>query len=66
LDPNLNHTPGGEDSGSNGSLQPADPPLSEDIFDENGALTREFLLKRGTCCGNKCRNCPYDWVAVPE
>ncbi|MEZ0327890.1 MAG: cysteine-rich CWC family protein [Fimbriimonas sp.] len=37
------------------------------IFDDAGALTREFLLARGKCCGNKCRNCPYDWVAVaPE
>ncbi len=22
-------------------------------------LTREFLLGRGECCGNKCLNCPY-------
>ncbi len=22
-------------------------------------LSREFLLKRGYCCGNKCLNCPY-------
>ena len=21
--------------------------------------TREFLLRRGHCCGNGCRNCPY-------
>ncbi len=21
--------------------------------------TREFLLRRGYCCGNGCRNCPY-------
>lgn len=28
-------------------------------FDENGALSREFLLKRGWCCSNKCTNCPY-------
>jgi hypothetical protein len=30
-----------------------------DIFDENGALTAAFLLSRGYCCGNGCRNCPY-------
>lgn len=30
-----------------------------DIFDEDGALTREFLIGRGYCCGNGCRNCPY-------
>ncbi len=21
--------------------------------------TREFLLRRGYCCGSGCRNCPY-------
>lgn len=28
---------------------------------ENGlmVLTKEFLLKRGWCCGNGCKNCPY-------
>ncbi len=35
------------------------------IFDADGALTREFLLKRGYCCGNGCRNCPYGHVNVP-
>ena len=29
-------------------------------FDADGALCREFLLERGYCCGNGCRNCPYD------
>jgi hypothetical protein len=23
-------------------------------------LTKEFLIKRGSCCGNGCLNCPYD------
>jgi len=32
---------------------------SIDIFDADGALTREFLLDRGYCCQNGCRNCPY-------
>jgi hypothetical protein len=32
----------------------------DDIFDEDGALTAEFLLARGYCCGNGCRNCPYE------
>lgn len=22
-------------------------------------LTKEFLINRGVCCGNKCINCPY-------
>lgn len=32
-----------------------------DYYFENGLmiLTAEFLLKRGFCCGNGCRNCPY-------
>jgi len=34
------------------------------IFDADGALSREFLLERGYCCGNRCRNCPYGWEAV--
>jgi Family of unknown function (DUF5522) len=32
----------------------------DDIFDEDGALTADFLLNRGYCCGNGCRNCPYE------
>jgi len=23
-------------------------------------LTSLFLLKRGYCCGNKCKSCPYE------
>ena len=28
---------------------------------ENGlfVLTRDYLLRRGTCCDSGCRNCPY-------
>ena len=29
-------------------------------------FTAEYLLQRGYCCGNGCRNCPYDYKAVPE
>jgi hypothetical protein len=25
----------------------------------NKPLTREFLLDRGFCCNNGCKNCPY-------
>jgi len=30
-------------------------------FDKDGlmVLTEEFLKKRGYCCDNNCRNCPY-------
>lgn len=32
-----------------------------DYYFDNGlmVLTAHFLLKRGYCCGNGCRNCPY-------
>lgn len=32
-----------------------------DYYFENGlmVLTAHFLLKRGYCCGNSCRHCPY-------
>ncbi|MDQ3800657.1 MAG: DUF5522 domain-containing protein [Acidobacteriota bacterium] len=32
-----------------------------DYYFENGlmVLTAHFLLKRGYCCGNCCRHCPY-------
>lgn len=39
------------------------PKLVEglDYYFENGlmVLTAHFLLKRGYCCGNGCRHCPY-------
>lgn len=33
-----------------------------DFYFENGlmVLTRNYLLKSGSCCKNKCRHCPYD------
>ena len=32
-----------------------------DYYYEGGLmiLTAHFLLKRGYCCGNGCRHCPY-------
>lgn len=32
-----------------------------DYYFENGLmiLTAHFLLKRGFCCDNGCRNCPF-------
>ena len=31
------------------------------IIDPNGfyIATRSFLMRRGYCCANQCRNCPY-------
>jgi hypothetical protein len=30
--------------------------------DENGrfVMTESFHIKRGSCCGSKCKHCPYD------
>ena len=27
-------------------------------------FTSEYLLKRGYCCGNGCKHCPYDYKGV--
>lgn len=39
---------------------------SDYYIDENGNLvfTAAYLLKRGYCCGNGCRHCPYDYINV--
>ncbi len=39
----------------------------EDYYFENGLMvfTERYHLKRGWCCGNNCRHCPYDHIAVP-
>ena len=29
-------------------------------------FTARHHLKRGHCCGNGCRHCPFDFVEVPE
>ena len=33
-----------------------------DFYIENGfyVFTRSYHLKRGSCCGNGCRHCPYE------
>lgn len=54
----------------NAAHQYATPKLVEDIdfYMENGlmVLTSWFHLKRGECCGNGCRHCPYDHVNVKK
>lgn len=27
-------------------------------------LTERYHLSRGTCCGNRCRHCPFDYINV--
>ncbi|HRI20572.1 MAG TPA: DUF5522 domain-containing protein [Panacibacter sp.] len=29
-------------------------------------LTKAYHQRRGYCCGNGCRHCPYDYDAVTE
>lgn len=29
-------------------------------------LTEKFHLRRGYCCGNGCKHCPYQYENVPE
>lgn len=48
-------------------------PLSENQADweitPDGlyVATRQFLLRRGYCCANRCRNCPYiNWREQPD
>lgn len=37
-------------------------------YNEQGymVLTEKFHLKKGTCCGNGCKHCPYQYSNVPE
>lgn len=37
-------------------------------FNEAGlmVLTAQYHLKRGYCCGNACKHCPYGHVNVPN
>ena len=34
----------------------------DDFYYENGfmVMTEQYHLRRGYCCGNKCRHCPYE------
>ncbi|WP_173021606.1 DUF5522 domain-containing protein [Lewinella sp. W8] len=41
---------------------------SSDFYvDDDGmyVMTAAFHLRRGYCCGNRCKHCPYDHVNVP-
>ncbi|HEY5368668.1 MAG TPA: DUF5522 domain-containing protein [Hanamia sp.] len=37
-------------------------------YDESGLMvfTRKYHLKRGYCCGNGCRHCPYHFENVSD
>jgi len=40
----------------------------EFYFNSDGLVvfTADYLLNRGYCCGNGCKNCPFDYKNVPE
>lgn len=40
----------------------------EDYYREGAAVvfTARYLLRRGYCCGNGCRHCPYDPAAAED
>lgn len=42
--------------------------LKDFYFTENGLMvfTEQYLLKRGFCCGNGCKHCPYNYQNVSE
>lgn len=37
-------------------------------YNEQGfiVLTEKYHLKKGYCCGNGCKHCPYQYESVPE
>ena len=37
-------------------------------YNEDGyiVLTEKFHLKKGFCCGNGCKHCPYNFINVAE
>jgi hypothetical protein len=46
-------------------------PLVEGIdfyYNEQGyvVLTEVYHLKRGLCCGNGCKHCPFEYKNVPS
>jgi hypothetical protein len=46
-----------------------DAPLRPDEFYWEGGLvvlTEIYHLRRGNCCGNRCRHCPFAHVNVPR
>ncbi len=57
----------------NGCVSRADDPPAPrlepgDFYLEGGllVLTAHYHLRRGSCCGNACRHCPYGHENVPR
>ncbi len=43
-------------------LEPGDFYLEDGLL----VLTEQYHRRRGTCCGNRCRHCPFGHANVPE
>ena len=55
-----------EDEPTVADLKPFEEGL--DFYFDDGlmVLTERYLRRRGYCCGNKCRHCPYNYENVPD
>lgn len=45
------------------------PQANKDYYflpDGRLVFTEHYHLKRGYCCGNACKHCPYNYENVPE
>ncbi len=44
------------------------PSNEKDFYFENGlmVMTESYHLKRGICCGSRCRHCPFNYENVKE
>jgi hypothetical protein len=71
----MEETDKNKDSSKSKALQGREVPPPEGFreaddyyFNDDGfvVFTAKYLLDRGYCCGNGCKNCPYDYKAVPE
>ena len=43
-------------------------PEEDFYYNEDGyvVLTAKYHLKKGVCCGNGCKHCPYNFINVAE
>ena len=49
-------------------MKAEEPVRPGDYYIENGryVFTSEYLLRRGYCCENGCRHCPYGFKVQPK
>ena len=52
-----------QDAVARGRIPGDEPSPGQNHFDADGALSRDFLVRRGRCCQEGCRNCPYGFRA---